>query len=668
MFKRLTSKSIASKLLFWFLLISLVPLIVVLYLSYTISKKSHTEALRDHLVVIANNKVSQIAMFASERNKDVTTMAALPYLRRTLEALQNANATVDPAILEEARSYFQTYADTYGYEDLLLISNSGRILFCLECGDLKVASLYEGNLKRSELTGVFDRAKTLLETEFSDFEYDPQSKSAVAYIAAPMFNRGIVQGVIALRMNNRLISNIVEDYTGLGETGETVLGTISGQDVMFVAPSRYEPNAAFNRRLSLPSQGSLPLARATHGIRGDGIVLDYRGQEVMGVWRYLPYFRWGMVVKMDTAESFAPLVYQRNLILFFGIVLLLFVILLALMIASSLSRPVVQLTRIAQTVSAGDLTTNMIATETAQDEVGILMRGFSSMTSNLLRLIRGVKHSGTEVTSSTQEIAAAARQLEATVTEQAASTNEVVATSKQISTTSQDLVRSINDVAQEALKTTSLVESGRSGLQEMELAMQKLVDATASISAKLQTLNEKAAGISTVVTTINRVADQTNLLSLNAAIEAEKAGDAGLGFGVVASEIRRLADQTGYATMDIEQIVKEMQTAANAGVTGVELFTQEVHRGVQKVQNVSIQLAAIIEQVQALTPRYEEVRKGILSQTLAAEQISDAMVHLSEAAQYTAESVRSLNRITNQLNSASLTLQQEVERFKVTTQ
>ncbi len=668
MIKILTRKSIASKLVFWFLVISLVPFTVILYLSYTISRKSLTEALRDHLIVIANNKVSQIAMFASERNKDVTTIAAMPDILRTVSALQSASDSTRQPILDEARPFFETYAETYGYDDLLLISNTGDILFCLSCGDLSGANLNNADLNKSELAGVFDRAKTLLETEFSDFQYDPATKSAAAYIGAPLFSNGIIQGVIALRINNRLISNLVEDYTGLGHTGETVLGTLVGDEVMFVAPSRHHPDAAFHRRLPVDSGSEIPLVKATQGIRGNGILADYRGEEVMGVWRYLPYFRWGMVVKMDTAEFFAPLIYQRNVMLFFGTLVLLIVILLALTTAASLSRPVVELTEIAQTVSAGDLTAKMIASDSSQDEVSILARGFSRMTSNLLQLISGVKNSGTEVTSSSNQIAAAARQLEATVTEQAASTNEVVATSKQITTTSQNLVRSITDVAQETLKTTSLVESGQSGLREMELAMQKLVEATASISSKLQTLNEKAAGISTIVTTINRVADQTNLLSLNAAIEAEKAGDAGLGFGVVASEIRRLADQTGYATMDIEQIVKEMQTAVNAGVIGVEVFTQEVHKGVQKVQIVSRELSDIISQVHALTPRYEQVREGILSQSLAAEQISEAMVHLSDAAQYTTESVRSLNRITNQLNAASVNLQREVERFKVTSQ
>src|ERR1700681_3630636 len=112
------------------------------------------------------------------------------------------------------------------------------------------------------------------------------------------------------------------------------------------------------------------------------------------------------------------------------------------------------------------------------------------------------------------------------------------------------------------------------------------VEASASINERLAVLSDKAGNIGTVVTTITRVADQTNLLSLNAAIEAEKAGEYGRGFAVVATEIRRLADQTAVATYDIEQMVKEMQQAVSAGVMGMDKFSEEVRRGVADVRSV----------------------------------------------------------------------------------
>ena len=118
----------------------------------------------------------------------------------------------------------------------------------------------------------------------------------------------------------------------------------------------------------------------------------------------------------------------------------------------------------------------------------------------------------------------------------------------------------------------------------MAVEMRQLVESTASVSAKLGMIREKADSINAVVTTITKVADQTNLLSINAAIEAEKAGEYGRGFAVVATEIRRLADQTGVATYDIEQMVKEIQSAVSAGVMGMDNFSEQVRRGMHPLK------------------------------------------------------------------------------------
>src|SRR5690606_20772568 len=112
--------------------------------------------------------------------------------------------------------------------------------------------------------------------------------------------------------------------------------------------------------------------------------------------------------------------------------------------------------------------------------------------------------------------------------------------------------------------------------------------------------------------------DQTNLLSLNAAIEAEKAGEYGRGFAVVSSEIRRLADQTAVATHDIEQIVKEMQSAVSASVMGMDKFSEEARRGVQDMQEIGGKLTSVIAEVQALAPRFEIVSEGMQAQATGA--------------------------------------------------
>ena len=290
----------------------------------------------------------------------------------------------------------------------------------------------------------------------------------------------------------------------------------------------------------------------------------------------------------------------------------------------------------------------------------------SQMLGGLTALIRKVQQSGIQVSSSATEIAATSKQQEATVTEQAATTNEIMTTAKEISSRSKDLVRTMEKVADVAENTAESANQGQASLGKMATTMHHMMSATESISSKLSVINEKAANINNVVTTITKVADQTNLLSLNAAIEAEKAGEYGAGFSVVATEIRRLADQTAVATWDIEQMVKEMQSAVSAGVMGMDKFTEEVNKGVEDVNHVGNHLSEIIDQVQALIPNFDQVHEGMQMQSSSAQQISDAMVQLSDTAQQTAQSIRQSNASIAQLNEAARNLQDGVSRFHFT--
>jgi methyl-accepting chemotaxis protein WspA len=312
----------------------------------------------------------------------------------------------------------------------------------------------------------------------------------------------------------------------------------------------------------------------------------------------------------------------------------------------------------------GDLTGEVMVYRD-QDVISELASGIQKMIASLNALVSRIQQSGIQVTSSATEIAATSKQQEATATEQAATTNEIKTTVTEISATSKELVQTMNEVTDVAWKTSEGANQGRRSLQRMEETMRHMMEATAAISAKLAVLSEKAGNINTVVTTITKVADQTNLLSLNAAIEAEKAGEYGVGFAVVATEIRRLADQTAVATWDIEQMVKEMQSAVSAGVMGMEKFTEEVRRGVNDVDEVGGQLTQIIEKVETLIPRFEEVHEGMQSQAQAGQQIRDAMVQLSESASQTAESLRQSNGAIQQLNDASRSLQGAATNFKV---
>jgi methyl-accepting chemotaxis protein WspA len=325
----------------------------------------------------------------------------------------------------------------------------------------------------------------------------------------------------------------------------------------------------------------------------------------------------------------------------------------------AVTQPLSGLVRIMEQMRQGDFTQRV----NRDDEFGAVGQALNRMADDLKMLFGQVKKSGDQVTSSVSDIKLTAKEQQATATEIATTTTEIGATSREITATSKELVRTMADVSAVAEQTAKLAGSGQAALTRMEETMQQVVDAAGAINNKLTVLNEKAGNINQVVTTITKVADQTNLLSLNAAIEAEKAGEYGRGFAVVASEIRRLADQTAVATYDIEQIVKEIQSAVSAGVMGMDKFSEEVRRGRQETQQVGAQLSQIIQQVQALTPRFEAVNEGMQAQSTGAEQISHALTQLSEAARQTVESLRQSNSAIDELNEVSSGLRSGVARF-----
>lgn len=299
------------------------------------------------------------------------------------------------------------------------------------------------------------------------------------------------------------------------------------------------------------------------------------------------------------------------------------------------------------------------------DELSQLAMGINAMIAKIQTVVSKVRESSVQLLSTASEINATAKQQEATMHHLGSSTAQIAAAVREISATSTDLVGTMSEVSDKANHTSSLAQSGRSRLAGMEMTMQQLVESTAAISSKLTTIREKADNINLVVTTITKVADQTNLLSINAAIEAEKAGEYGRGFLVVAREIRRLADQTAVATLDIENMVRHMHDAVSAGVMQMDQFTDEVKTGVNRVAEINGQTGQIIEEVRGLNDRFRLVNEGMKNQSIGAQQINDAMVNVSSGTKETSASLQEFQRATALLRTAVETLNQEIARFTV---
>ncbi|HIG28332.1 MAG TPA: methyl-accepting chemotaxis protein, partial [Verrucomicrobiales bacterium] len=372
----------------------------------------------------------------------------------------------------------------------------------------------------------------------------------------------------------------------------------------------------------------------------------------------IPYGKWTLIMRVNHEEIFGPLrktIFWR-LCMVLAVVIGIFSVLI--WIANDISCRIYRACELASRVAKGDLTGKVEIQGT--DETGQLLSDIQKMIQNLNRLIGQVKSSSIELTSTATRISAGAKSQKTAVQDFGSSTSQIAAAVKEISATSQELSKTMMGVRGTADENADLAESGRTNLDEMQKAMNRLVDANQSISGKLSVINNKAQNINSVVTTINKVADQTNLLSLNAAIEAEKAGEFGQGFSVVAREIRRLADQTAVATLDIEKMVQEMQTSVSAGVMEMDKFSEQIRMGVDEVGSISKQLGQIIGNVQLLSGKFESVQQGMVSQTEGAQQISEAMTQLNQSAKSSSNSIQSFNQATTDLHKSVGDLRQEI--------
>ncbi|AMV37850.1 methyl-accepting chemotaxis protein [Planctomyces sp. SH-PL62] len=658
---------ITARLMAGFLAISLIPCIALTFISNRLATRSLEAGLRNQLRSISASKALELNSFIRERRGNLTVLTQIGTVQSAVaELIRLRDAGDAPAAAEVSRRIgpaMRLFCDTYGYENILLFDRDGRLLDRLD-DRLEIGEgLLSGPLRDSELAEVFRRARTLLQGVVSDFQPYSGLAEPALFLAQPVLKDGVFIGVAALQVGNRDLYRLFQDYNGLGETGETLVGMLKGGQVTFVAPLRHDPDAAFRRRVPMGSGLTQAVQLAVLGNHGYGRVIDYRGEPAMAAWSYIPSFRWGLNVKQDHAEAFAMIDRQRWAVGTLLATTTALVVLAAWSMARSITRPIRQAALLADRVAAGDLTAT--CQERAPGEVGLLLVAIRKMNHDLRSLIGRIQKSSISLLSTATEIAATSRQQEQAVYEYGASTNEAAAAVNQISATSQELLRTMTEVNVVVRDAAQQAATGREGLTSMDRTMRQLAESTGSIGSKLSVISERAANINMVVTTITKVADQTNLLSINAAIEAEKAGEYGLGFLVVAREIRRLADQTAVATLDIERMVKEMQYSVSAGVMEMDKFSEQVRAVVSEVQQLGGQLGAIIAGVQGLDERFEQVTEGMRVQSQGADQIREAMLRLSEVAGQTTTSLREFNGATDHLREAVGGLKEEVSRFTV---
>ena len=401
------------QLMLWFVVLALAPLGVSTFLNYRASSELLRQEIINGLEAIAARQGRQIENYLREKENNLTAISYGSITEDALRDLGDARALggsggVAYRVAENRyRGAFERFRDGAGLTDIYLISPKGQVIFSTQHSRDFGADLRQPPLADTGLGHVFSDALTMLGTEQSDFEFfEPDGKPA-AFIAAPVLSSGLLRGIVALQLSSEEINRVVNDYTGLGRTGEMVVATQRGNDVLVLTPTRHRPDAAFSLKIPLGSNQAAGLQESVQGRHGSGIYTDYRGKKVIGVWRYLPYLRWGIVVKIDADEAFAPVARLGRLAIVIGSATLLAAALAAWLAARSISKPIEQLSGAVHDVASGYL--ERTVTITSRNEIGNLAADFNSMTAQLREMYETMEE---KVRLRTAELALARDQAE----------------------------------------------------------------------------------------------------------------------------------------------------------------------------------------------------------------------------------------------------------------
>ena len=380
-----TSK-FANRLMVYLILVVSFGLVILMAIIFQSTKSIIHDEVVAHLLSVAQSRVDQIETYILEREKNAITLANAPVVKEAINKYiegfskgteSNEYITADKAF----RQYLTYYSEQFGYYDILLISKQGDVVFTVAMENDFGKNLKSDLYRDTELAFVFEKSKKELETSVSQFRYYQPSGEPAVFIATPTYDKDRFIGVIAFQIRAHDLYQLSQDYTGLGETGEVVLGSIQEGIVQFVAPLRHDEGSAFQRSVMLGSHLASPIQKAVQGENGFGTAIDYQGIEIIAVWRYIPLLKWGMVAKINSSEAYDSLQRLQMITLIISVIMLTGIVLVAMLFSRTISAPILNLIQVTKEVGRGNL--NVSVDINRQDEIGELSRAFELMVNDL---------------------------------------------------------------------------------------------------------------------------------------------------------------------------------------------------------------------------------------------------------------------------------------------
>ena len=497
--------------------------------------------------------------------------------------------------------------------------------------------------------------------------YEPIGGPA-AFVAGPVLSiKGDrLYAVLVLRLSPKGLDDILKLSHGAGRTAETYL---VGQDFLMRSNSRFESDSTImKRKVDIEA-----VREALQGKSGDAVAKDYRGESVLiaysdvglkGMGKLGADFKWGIFAQIDLSEAVQPAVTLAYRIILIAFLIAILALVVAYILAKTMARPIGALAGQVSLVGGGDLTVDIPA-QKRHDEVGALARAFQAMLDSL----RGQTHHTLEgvnvLSSSTTEISATASQLATSTQTTATAVTQTVATVDEVRQAATVASEQAKKVADRALQSVQISESGKKATEDTIHRMNLIKDQMESIGETVVRLSEHSQAIGNIIATVQDLADQSNLLAVNASIEAARAGDYGKGFAVVAHEIKTLADQSRQATEQVTSILQDTRRWVSAVVMATEQGGKAVDAGVAQSVRASESIRLLTEGVTSSSKDATIIHVSSEQQVVGMNQVASAMANIAQAMDQNMAGTAQLEAEARKLDELGGSLKELIKRYRV---
>jgi methyl-accepting chemotaxis protein len=569
-------------------------------------------------------------------------------------------------LLETRNLYNKNYKDSLWFQALSSEHYTTSMPFTTPGNDISTGTFIEDVHIDKDVLNVF-----------------PGNDGLTIGFSAPVYQDGDLIGYWSNRANFSLVEEIFQQtYQGLKQAGfpsaELTLLDGEGRVIVDYDPTLHGTDSVRHDfqhvllKLNLVDKGVSVAKEAVRGKSGHRNAFHFRKQiwqasgyaHLQGALGY-PGMNWSVLVRVPTGEAAAEAYTIQRELVFATLLCLLAVIPLGVVIGRMVIgrlKPIIQVATIA---AQGDLTQRV--SNKSHDELGDMGRSLNHFLEDLNEMLSQTGHIARSVAVAAEELSANGKQVTEASGHQSSQSTQTAAAVEEMSARAKEMAGNAQILAGKARDLSHVARQGGAAVNNSVQGME-IVSRTIQTSAnQIQGLGQRSQEIGEIIRVIEDIADQTNLLALNAAIEAARAGEQGRGFAVVADEVRKLAERTGKATKEIAEVIKTVQEGTREAVSSMDSGTTQVQEGMSLVHEAGVRLEEMVQGVENVTEMVGHIATSIDQQTLVTEEMAEGVQRVASLSQENENHVGGVASATADLSKMAAKLQEYLSSFKVKT-